>query len=143
MQQVQEKQTKVLTNHSTPNIGQNTSYRPSPLPIVLATTAKVCYGLSAASLVGSIAAWNRLSMPFANKKAQQRAKQTAKPNERQYHESQRLGTYVGLLTPTFAVVGKILDDASERLAQHDFARWEKQRSEKGQSAAFRARFFSR
>ena len=143
MQQVQEKQQqqKSLNNHNALTNEKDAAYRPSPMPFVLSTTAKVCYGLSAASIVLSVGVWNRVSVksPFAGKKA----KFTPKPSEKQYHESQRLGAFVGLWAPTFAVAGKILDDASERVAQYDFAQWEKKQAEKVHSAAFRARFFTR
>ena len=144
MQQVQEKQQqKSQTNHNGLINEKDAAYRPSPMPFVLSTTAKVCYGLSAASIVLSVGVWNRISiaLPFASKKA--KAKISSKPSEKQYHESQRLGAFVGLWAPTFAVAGKVLDDASERVAQYDFAQWEKKQAEKVHSAAFRARFFTR
>lgn len=138
MQQVQEKQPqqKVLVNHSEP---QPSAYRPSPMPFVLATSAKVCYGLSAASLILSVTAWNRVrvSVPFTGKRGKKSAKANHKPTPQQYREAQRLGAFVGLLTPTLAVAGKILDDASERVAQYDFAQWEKKQAEKARSSAFR------
>jgi hypothetical protein len=138
MQQVQEKQQqqKMAANHSAP---QPHAYRPSPVPFVLATSAKVCYGLSAASLVVSVTAWNRVrfSLPFTGKRGKKAAKAGLKPTPQQYREAQRLGAFVGLLTPTLAVAGKILDDASERIAQYDFAQWEKKQAEKARSSAFR------
>jgi hypothetical protein len=147
MQQTQEKQQQKLSPNTTTNHQQQQidAYRPSPVPTILSVTAKVCYGLSAASIATSLLVWNRVqaanARPAKNQKAQ--PKQAKQPSERQYHEAQRLGTFVGLWSPTLAVVGKILDDASERFAQYDFARWEKKQAEKVQSVAFRTRFFNR
>jgi hypothetical protein len=146
MQQVQDKpsqQQKVLPsqNHNQPTA----AYRPSPMPVILATSAKVCYGFSALALIASVAVWNSPNFPkfsigkTPSKKAPKQI--IAKPTERQYHESQRLGSFVGLLMPTFALAGKILDDASERVAQYEYAQWEKQQGEKARTTAFR--FFSR
>ncbi len=144
MQQTQEKpQQKTLTNNQNSNKSeQATSYRPSALPVVLATTAKVCYGLSAASLVLSVGIWNRVSTPKLGKAKNTKKVAKQQPTERQYRESQQLGAFVGLLSPTFAVVGKVLDDASERVAINEFARWEKQQGDKARSLNF-SRFFAR
>jgi hypothetical protein len=143
MQQTQEKpQQKTLNTLNAPkNELKNSAYRPSPVPTVLATSAKVCYGLSAASLILSVGIWNRVSTPKLGKQAKKVAKRQ-QPTERQYRESQQLGAFVGLLSPTLAVVGKVLDDASERVAISEFARWEKQQSDKARSLNF-ARFFVR
>jgi hypothetical protein len=142
MQQTQEKpQQKTLTNNTSSKLDQATTYRPSALPTVLATTAKVFYGFSAASLILSVGIWNRVSTPkFGKAKGKKVVKQQT--TERQYRESQQLGAFIGLLSPTFAVVGKVLDDASERAAISEFARWEKQQGDKARSLNF-SRFFAR
>jgi hypothetical protein len=144
MQQLQEKQQpKTLSNHSQQNITPN--YRPSPLPTVLATTAKVCYGLSAASVALSVAVWNGTSLPKPSngKQGNGQKKGQPKPSEREVQESQRLGAFVGLWASTLAVAGKILDDASERAARYDFANWEKNQGGRGQGSTFRPWWFSR
>jgi hypothetical protein len=143
MQQTQEKpqQKIVTTTAQAAKTPKTTGYRPSPLPTVLATSAKIAYGLSAASLVASVGIWNRVSTPKFGKAAK-KASKNQKPSERQYREAQQLGAFIGLLSPTFAVVGKVLDDASERAAASNFARWEKQQAEKARNSSF-ARFFTR
>lgn len=142
MQQTQEKpQQKTQINQNSSKFDQATAYRPSALPTVLATTAKVFYGFSAASLILSVGIWNRVSTPKLGK-AQGKRVAKQQPTERQYRESQQLGSFVALLSPTFAVVGKVLDDASERAAISDFARWEKQQGDKARSVNF-SRFFAR
>lgn len=151
MQQTQEKQQQKLSPNMANNHQQQPQqdgYHPSPVPAILSVTAKVCYGLSAASIATSLIVWNRVQTADSRtakgqKNQTSQPKHMKQPDERQYHEAQRLGTFVGLWSPTLAVVGKILDDASERYAHYDFARWEKKQTEKVQSAAFRSRFFSR
>lgn len=142
-QQVQDKQQQKSLN----NEQQLPSYyQPSPFPTILSTTAKVCYGLSAASIVLSVGVWNRIGfgLPvYHERKLTKSQERNHKPSEREYRESQRLGAFVGLWAPTFVIAGKILDDASERVAQYEFAQWEKKQAEKIHSPAFRARFFSR
>lgn len=147
MQQVQEKQAQQPKVQPSQNHSQPTpAYRPSPMPMILSTSAKVCYGFSALALAASVAVWNSPSFPkfsFSKKPSKNAPKKVvaAKPTERQYHESQRLGSFVGLLTPTFALAGKILDDASERVAKYEITQWEKKQAEKARTTAFR--FFSR
>jgi hypothetical protein len=147
MQQVQDKQSQQQKAQPSLNHDQLTpAYRPSPMPMILATSAKVCYGFSALALAASVVVWNSPGFPkfsFSKKQNKNAPKKAvvAKPTERQYHESQRLGSFVGLLTPTFALAGKILDDASARVAQHEIAQWEKRQAEKARTTAFR--FFSR
>ena len=143
MQQVQEKpQQKTLTNHSSNKLEREVTYRPSPMPTVLATSAKVFYGLSAASLILSVGIWNRIGTPTTSKGKNKKAINKQQPSERQYREAQQLGAFVGLLSPTFAVIGKVLDDASERASFQEFSRWEKQQAEKARNLNF-SRFFAR
>lgn len=142
MQQTQEKpQQKTLSNQNSNKIEQATTYRPSAVPTVLATTAKVFYGLSIASVILSVGIWNRVSTAKLGKKQGKRIAKV-QTSERQYREAQQLGAFVGLWAPTFAVLGKVLDDASERAAISDFARWEKQQGDKARSLNF-SRFFAR
>ncbi|MBA3825656.1 MAG: hypothetical protein H0X24_17380 [Ktedonobacterales bacterium] len=142
MQQTQEKpQQKTLANTTSSKFEQTTAYRPSALPTVLATTAKVFYGLSVASVILSVGIWNRVSTPKLGKKQGKRVAKV-QATERQYREAQQLGAFVGLWAPTFAVLGKVLDDVSERAAISEFARWEKQQGDKARSLNF-SRFFAR
>jgi len=143
MQQVQEKQPqpKVLSNHSTEQKPEG--YRPSPLPFVLGASAKVCYGLSAASVIVSAGMWNRvrLPMPHLGKLSKKQPKASPKASPKQIRQARTQGALVSLFAPTFAVAGKLLDDAGERVARYDFAQWEKKQAEKARTGAFR--FFSR
>ena len=112
----------------------NPAFRPSPWPTVLSTTSKVLYGLGGLSVIASVGIWNRISMPARTPKGKKVA--TVKPTREQYQESQRLGTFVGLLAPTFVIAAKALDDASTKLTNREMNRWEKQQAGKARSFRF-------
>ncbi len=143
MQQVQEKQQqpKELSNHTSEQ--KLEGYRPSPMPLILSTSAKVCYGLSAASVIVSAGMWNRvrLPMPRLGKAAKKHPKASHKATPKQIRQARVRGALVSLFAPTFAVAGKLLDDAGERVARYDFAQWEKKQAEKARNNLFR--FFNR
>ncbi len=150
MQQVQEqpKTQQTKTQQPANNSAKNEeliAFRPSAWPTVLSTGSKVCYTLAGASILLSIGIWNRIPV-LGYRQTKQIAKgqrKLVKPTKEQYQESQKLGSFVGLWAPTFVLTAKALDDASERVAQYEFAQWEKKQVEKVRSAAFRSRFFGR
>ncbi len=127
-----------LTNSN----GQYPAFRQSPWPTVLAATSKVFYGLGGVTILASLGIWNRVALPkLPVRGAKKSAKLVSKPATREQHqESQRLGTFVGLWAPTFVITAKALDDASTRLARHEYAQWEKKQGEKARTAF---RFFNR
>lgn len=139
-QQVQE---QVPTkSQPIPQNGQYTAFHASPWPTVLSASGKVLYGLGGLSVIASIGIWNRLSLPKRMPGARKaiKAVKTVKPSKEQSQESQRLGTFVGLLAPTFVMAGKALEDASARLISYEYEQWEKKQSEKVRTSF---RFFGR
>jgi len=141
MQQIQDKQpVKTQNNGSVSETPEN--FKQSPVPAILSTTGKVFYGLSSAAILLSIGIWNRPSMtlPKFGKKSVRNQK---KVSERQYQESQRLGTFIGLWAPTLMITGKVLEDASERVSRYEIESWERKQADKTRTPEFRARFFNR
>ncbi len=147
MQQVQEKQQQVKAQQPSNKDKDSKTYHQSAWPMVLSTAGKVCFGLSGVSMAASLGIWNRVSLPkphFGKKASlKTKAQKPAKPSEQQRQHAQRLGSYVGVFTPTLVIAGQALEMASDRLARREFSQWEKKQAEKARLADFRARFFSR
>jgi hypothetical protein len=143
MQQLQEKSAKIQQNS---NIEDRYTFEPSPFPTILGVAGKVFYGLSGVSLVASLFAWNRVfATPASTGKRSQKGivNKSSEYEQRAYQESQRLGTYIGLWTPTFVAIGHVLEYAGERLARYEYYQWEKQQGFKGYSPDYRSHFYNR
>jgi|GEM_PF-3423087 len=158
MQQIQEKQNikaKIDTK-----IEQSNEFKTSAWPTVLSIASKACYTAAGASVVLSVGVWNRHNIKtpklptLRNNKSAKKSMislpsvklpslNAGRPSERQYHETQRLGMFVGLWTPTLVIAGKVLADASHRVAQYETQRSESQNIAKVRGSDFRNRFFAR
>jgi uncharacterized membrane protein (DUF4010 family) len=165
MQQVQEKQQVKIQQP----IEQPVAFRQSVLPTALSVASKACYGLSGASILLSVSLWSRVSVRLPRVRIARNAKKAQKPagkkagfswklqaqksakkavkapkaTKQQIRSARRNGLIVSACAPTLAVAGKLLGDASNRIAKHEFAQWEKKQAEKARSHDFRARFFAR
>lgn len=140
MQEVQEKpQAKIQVSDEQ----KTNEYRPSVWPAVLSTSAKVCYGLSAASALATVGIWNRShlrSLPLGKKASKKLFKASQKPSKQAARQTMRLSAIVGACAPTLAAAAKALDYASTRVTTAEYAQWEQQQAKKARSFA---RFFNR
>ena len=163
MQQVQE---KPFVRSQAP-AEQAVTFKQSVVPATLSVASKACYGLAGASILVSVALWDRasirapkLSMPKLGKQQNRKTsrnhmatqhainavnaiKSVRPTTKQQRRDARQRSAFVGAWAPTLVLAGRVLGDASERITQRERTQWDQQQSGKGRSQDLRSRLFNR